>query len=107
MRRTLALLIGLALAFGIGEALVRWAGLSQPGSPFQIFRRSAYVDYDPLLGHAPRGPGTYYMSGWRVTITAAGLRANGRAAPDGTPWLAVGDSFTFGDQVSDAETWPA
>ena len=28
-------------------------------------------------------------------------------APVGAPILAVGDSFTFGDEVSDGETWPA
>jgi lysophospholipase L1-like esterase len=77
------------------------------GSPFQIFRRSAYVEYDAQLGHAPRGPAVHDMTGWRATITAAGLRGNGRPAPAGAPLLAVGDSFTFGDQVGDAETWPA
>jgi len=48
--------------------------------------------------------------GETVTIRENGIRSNGN--PDkhgltGPPILAVGDSFTFGDQVSDAETWPA
>ena len=48
--------------------------------------------YDERLGYVPK----------------AGLRGNG-AAPAGTgaPILAVGDSFTFGDEVGDGETWPA
>src|SRR5690606_25037038 len=45
--------------------------------------------------------------GTRVTIDADGFRGNGPPAPPGRPVLAVGDSFTFGDQVDDDETWPA
>jgi GNAT superfamily N-acetyltransferase len=54
--------------------------------------------------------------GTRVTIDAEGFRSNGRLPAgfpetgSGTakaPILTVGDSFTFGDQVDDDETWPA
>jgi hypothetical protein len=65
--------------------------------------------YDPLLGYAPRAGAHGVDNVWRrsVTIGADGLRENGRARPPGVPVLVLGDSFTFGDEVDDAETWPA
>ncbi|MGD9880774.1 MAG: SGNH/GDSL hydrolase family protein [Reyranella sp.] len=36
-----------------------------------------------------------------------GSKPDGAAASTGAPILAVGDSFTFGDEVTDPETWPA
>lgn len=60
--------------------------------------------HDERLGHVPRAghsqPG--------VTIEAHGLRNTG-APPAGSPApiLAVGDSFTFGEEVGDLETWPS
>ena len=47
--------------------------------------------------------------GWVATTIEDGIRSNGgEEVPDPTETiLAVGDSFTFGDQVSDRETWPA
>lgn len=58
--------------------------------------------HDPQLGHVPRAghasPGT--------TIEEDGLRRTGASLP-GPPILAVGDSFTYGDEVEDAQTWPA
>lgn len=60
--------------------------------------------YDERLGYLPR-PG-YTALG--ITIEANGLRNTG-ALPPGidAPILAVGDSYTFGDEVGDNETWPA
>jgi hypothetical protein len=66
--------------------------------------------HDPLLGWVPEPGESGRKNVWRteVSITEDGLRANGReAAPSGPPILAVGDSFTFGDEVDDADTWPA
>lgn len=56
------------------------------------------LGYVPRTGHSRPG----------ITIEAHGLRHTG-APPSGmsAPILAVGDSFTFGDEVNDAETWPA
>ena len=51
--------------------------------------------------------GTDNVWGRSVTIGADGLRENGRARPPGKPVLVLGDSFTFGDEVDDADTWPA
>ena len=62
--------------------------------------------YDPLLGYVQR-PGfasaelTYDRNGYRnMPPVPAGT-------PDGPPILATGDSYTLGDEVTDAETWPA
>ena len=67
--------------------------------------RGRYL-HDDRLGYIPR-PG---FTSPRVTIGADGLRRTGdlpAAAATGAPILAVGDSFTFGDELSDHETWPA
>jgi hypothetical protein len=64
---------------------------------------------DPELGWVPKeGVWTDYKLA-TFTILDDGIRSNGSGElPDKTnPILAVGDSFTFGDQVSDWETWPA
>jgi len=62
---------------------------------------SRFVD-DPQVGYAPR-PG--YSNGG-VTFDAQGFRITGPALP-GDPVVAVGDSYTYGDEVGDAETWPS
>lgn len=66
--------------------------------------------YDAQLGYIPRPgfAGADNVWGTTVTIDANGLRNNGPATPVGTGTiLALGDSFTFGDEVNDAQTWPA
>lgn len=67
------------------------------------------ASYDPLLGYVPTPGASGRANVWHreVTITADGVRSNGAPAPPGRPVLAVGDSFTFGDEVDDADTWPA
>ena len=74
---------------------------------------SAYpTAYHPDLGYIPR-PGYQGDDNiWRTTVTILddGVRANGPdqgKASTGAPILSVGDSFVFGDEVSDHETWPA
>ncbi len=61
---------------------------------------------DERLGHVPRAghaaPG--------LTIEADGRRSTGAppaTAATAAPILAVGDSFTFGAEVTDLQTWPA
>jgi hypothetical protein len=67
---------------------------------------------DPVVGYAPTD-GTFVIRepGWNnATITIRqGLRINPKFDPSApnNPILAVGDSFVFGYQVSDDETWPA
>jgi hypothetical protein len=73
-------------------------------------RRGYPTVRDPYLGYAPQPSYSSRENAWGklVTIDADGLRVNGPTAPPtGKPIVAVGDSFTFGDQVSDSETWPA
>jgi hypothetical protein len=80
-------------------------------------RRGYPVQPDPLLGYTLKPVADPLDNRWgtRVTTTPEGFRRNGAGPappprPDGPvqgPILAVGDSFTFGDQVSDHETWPA
>ena len=67
--------------------------------------RGRYL-HDDRLGYIPRAG--YASPG--LTIDADGLRRTGEspagaAAPGSI--LAVGDSFTFGDEVNDRQTWPA
>ena len=63
--------------------------------------RGRYV-HDDRLGYLPRAG--YAAPG--LTIEADGLRRTGEPTAD-APILAVGDSFTFGDEVKDGQTWPA
>jgi hypothetical protein len=59
------------------------------------------------LGHVPK-PGRYVAEDKVYTATDEHIRSNGEhQPPTGKPILAVGDSFTWGDQVSDDETWPS
>jgi hypothetical protein len=69
-----------------------------------------FLASNPVVGFSP-ADGTFVIHDWdNATITIrGGVRINGSFAPTSAnnPILAVGDSFVFGDQVSDAETWPA
>lgn len=73
---------------------------------------SAYPSvYDPQLGYVPRPDYDGTANAWntRVSIDSASLRRNAPGRPVSKPAavVAVGDSYTFGDEVSDADTWPA
>lgn len=79
-----------------------------------LFRSAYPAAPDAELGWIPKPGAKGTRNFWRtqVTILDHGVRANSSEArlpgPGGPPpVLAVGDSFTFGDQVSDVETWPA
>jgi hypothetical protein len=69
--------------------------------------------FDDRLGYVPREgfDGVINAPGWtnvKVTITNDGLRLNNvEMEPRISEVLVVGDSSTFGDQVSNPETWPA
>ena len=72
-----------------------------------------WTRFDELLGYVPREGFSATMNafpwhGGKLTIRKDGFRSNG-SEPTALPAevLVVGDSFTFGDQVSDNETWPA
>lgn len=116
MMREWAIRIGLALgaivvtlgALELGVRLVENAWVtSLPNFVLESRKVQAarnerrYVD-DPTLGYVPRPD--YSGAGFRTD--AEGFRRSA-AMPDGDVILAVGDSFTFGDEVKDDETWPA
>ncbi|MDP3939512.1 MAG: hypothetical protein Q8R92_15440 [Deltaproteobacteria bacterium] len=100
-----------------GALRVRHGGLTSAppghyaGMALEILRSSYPATYDPLLGYKPEPGAAGRENPWKttVTITEDGFRSNGRGTPPtgGPPVVAVGDSFTFGDEVSDGETWPA
>ena len=94
-------LLSLELVLRIrGGILFRFDSFTAPANPF------SGMEYDSRLGWIPR-PGRY-GSDWTSNVDSLGLRDNGRSmAATGRPILAVGDSFTFGNEVEDNETWPA
>ena len=102
---TLAVLeVGLRLASG------RFFDTSHRVFEWRHWHNNRVSEHDPQLGWIPR-PGALDRSnprGVTITIGDDGIRQNG-AAPRATQprILAVGDSFTFGDDVGDDETWPA
>lgn len=109
----LALLVSTAAGLAAVELGMRlWRGrLAELPDPMRHVGLAAYpAEYDATIGHVPtRGfAGRDNPWGVRVTITSDGVRSNGAGAPPaGSPILAVGDSFTFGDEVDDPATWPA
>src|SRR5262249_7733084 len=71
-----------------------------------------FTRFDELLGYVPREGFSATMNvlpwhGGKLTIRKDGFRSNGSVPPLPADVLVVGDSYTFGDQVSDNETWPA
>lgn len=69
--------------------------------------------YDEQLGWLSKeGISGDESSSMRITTLEGGIRSNGndairQNAPGQRPILAVGDSYTFGYEVRDEETWPA
>ena len=63
---------------------------------------------DPVTSFVHK-PGSYSAWGVPITILADSTRSNGAPPPmaDRPPILALGDSFTWGYEVGDADTWPA
>ncbi|MEO6201827.1 MAG: hypothetical protein ABIU05_03615 [Nitrospirales bacterium] len=87
---------------------------------FNLFNENKMIGLsttDPLLGYKPN-PGfsaiIHHPPGWDqvyVSIDQHGFRRhvddNHVSEHSGERLLAVGDSFTFGDQVKNSDTWPA
>jgi len=65
--------------------------------------------YDSLTGWVNSPGSSKYDDRFGVTynIDGQGFRSNGQPRPNGPAILCVGDSFTFGDEVADADTFSA
>ena len=111
--RLAAVAVSAALALISIEAALRFTG----GRP--VFDASVNVarehfasiyEHDSRLGWVPRAHARSVL--WNVPVTTGrdGIRQNGHPLDDTrmrSQVLALGDSFTFGDGVADADTWPA
>ncbi|MFN7972012.1 MAG: hypothetical protein U0166_06625 [Acidobacteriota bacterium] len=104
-----------AVVLALLELGLRWhdgAGLSIRNFvalKLSLFSSGYPCVYDPVTGYIPRPGYSGRTNVWQtqLTIDGDGLRSNGQPPGTGPMVLAVGDSYTFGDQVSDAESWPA
>ena len=95
-------MLGLELAVRIhrGKVLQFQSATAKPQN------RVGRMAYHPRLGWIPR-PGRA-SSDWTSNVDVSSVRSNGRSISTASrPILAVGDSFTFGDEVEDSETWAA
>ena len=74
-----------------------------PDQPANLLR------YDTELGWEPQPGSSGVLMHQPITFSAVGLRNqnNGLQVDEGSPILAVGDSYTAGYAVKDDETWPA
>ena len=112
-RRIALVLVSLVVGLGLLELGLRastWSWLfAWPN--FVLDARKVLADrdvgrtvHDERLGYVPRAG----CATTGITIEADGRRSTG-VPPPGTaaPILAVGDSYTFGAEVDDQETWPA
>jgi hypothetical protein len=99
----------LLLECGLRVAGGSLTALPHPGGVVRMVGERYPGSHHPRLGYVPTpGEATGNIWNTRVTVTQEGLRSNGAArVAAGPPLVAVGDSFTFGDEVSDHETWPA
>jgi hypothetical protein len=91
---------------------INFRNQADPTSTWRLFTGSKYpVVFDAELGWVPKQDAQPNDNPWGTTVTIVedGIRSNGDVeVQDVTkPILAVGDSYTFGDEVSDWETWPA
>ena len=91
------------------ELAWRWINFTE-NENLNVIQGDRYpVTRHPILGYVPR-PGNHVFWGRKVLniqkdFTRLNSKSNNTLRVPKI--LAVGDSFTFGDQVSDWETWPA
>jgi hypothetical protein len=112
-------LLSLLLIFLIGEfalriyhsAVFEWKNFLEETLDLN---RSAYPStYDPILGWIPKDnfSGTDNVWGTQVTTGENGIRLNDNNMKEivntDSIILTIGNSFTFGDEVSNHETWPS
>jgi len=97
------ILLELGLRASTWVYLFNWPNFVRDARTVHTERDAGRHIHDAKLGHTPRP--AYAASG--ITIDANGLRQTGEVGTGEPPILAVGDSFTFGEEVTDAEAWPA
>ena len=106
----LGLIVG---ALELGLRIVDGAGLGPRNYvSYQLNLRGANAypsAYHPLLGYIPKPGYRKTFRGTSLTINSSSLRQNRADEADSRQYgiLAVGDSFTFGEEVSDEASWPA
>jgi hypothetical protein len=101
----------------IGGSLIAIALFATNSWPFREREEvGRYGMVDPSIGHVPRagitaGDVREYPRGpgFRMHIDQDGIRSNGDQRPttERPLTLVAGDSFVFGDDVDDGESWPA
>jgi hypothetical protein len=99
---TLAVLICLEVTLRLSRGMLT-ATRSFRSRELSIFQRKYAAQPDPVLGYRP-------VPNWNRRTLEHGIRANGEhagASGDAAPILCVGDSFTWGDDAENHETWPA
>ncbi len=119
-RKLLGPLVSLAVVILL-DAAVGWIFLrdgrfqGHPVPPYGLTEKkqpprsgeTPLTTFDPILGWTPR-PGATSADG-RVHINAAGVRGRReytiRKPPGVLRVAAFGDSYTFGDEVKDEDTW--
>lgn len=107
-------IVSVVTAFLIVELVARvWYGdfrlVNFPKTEANLLKKGFPAEFSPHLGYRPR-PGLYTDTPWKTTATIGdhGIRLHGAAASAASSVvLAVGDSFTFGSDVGDGESWPA
>jgi hypothetical protein len=111
--RTIAVVMGLAVSLLLAEVAVRLLGHHPRPAASEGEGPTLRHDTDPALGWVPR-PGTYrYRPGGEdqpeilVRVWSDRSRATSETEPEGSAEIVtLGGSFTFGQDVSDDETWP-
>jgi hypothetical protein len=102
LKNTAVTIVAVVLALSGCEVALRLFDAAPPPLPAAM---SPNAEYDATLGWRPAEHTSYRG---RKTITH-GIRTNGLGETEVRTGgaLAVGDSFTAGSEVADAETWPA
>jgi hypothetical protein len=116
--RAVLLVVSLCFSLLAGELALRVWQDAWVAENLLVARRARWraiprVQFDAELGWVPRAHQqrlSRYWGGVPVTTVEDGVRSNGTAqapTPARPLIVAAGDSFTFGDEVGDGDTWPA